>query len=664
MKTPVHKIIIVNSNGESLDVTNSGAEKSVPIGVESIQMNKTKDDYSQECMITIVSKYDLSSVSELESGDYKFINQLPTNDELIFGTEGFDKRYGHFDYEVGDMVYAAFGYEEENRNPEGFFGFVESIRVINSKKVVITLQNQAYLMKKIMYNFSQKEITIKELYEKLVTNYNNVFDDIYGPVLARLNSKIDTDLADLMNDSGKIDADNLIINVDYTMKNFRAENSTGVDILDMMRNKYFTRTNFFQFFGGKTYLLGGFFNLLSLQEESLPKDLKEYLQLNFVFKNYDLKYERLGLNNEAIEKEVRKQDKTLTGDDFLEYAFVLNKSLTWQEEKDVKININFKVSDRNNSEFKEVSYGDEGGESKTMVYYESKTDDELKKLAEEYIGEFKYTGYKKGSTITSFGYPTANVFDQMYVVEVYQNQSEKEETSPYILIIQKYNIEGVKLKYDSNGIKQTVNLGQLLSSNIKGTKGDGAENIFLAETTTYTQPIAVGEVPDATTTTNSQPESDYELLNKIRIDLNKAEGRADYINTFYQEFYEKADEIKNSSPDGFYSNTINQAINEIKFTRFNNDGLFDFGNTKRTIKEMNDLQLDLAISRNELNESEEAMESLMKSAETSLSKARSNSSISQSEVDELSDKYNTLLGGSVGSAFGILREVNNFNNEQ
>ena len=665
MKTPVHKISIVNSTGTWLDITNVGSDKSVPIGVESIQMNKTKDDYAQECVITIKSKYDLNSVAEIGGGNFTFVNQLPTNHENIFETDGYDNRYGHFDYEVGDMAYVQFGYNEESRAPEGFFGFVKSVRVNNSKTVVITLQNQAYLLKKSLYNFSQKELKIEDLYKLIVRDYNNTFNEIYGGVLNELDSRNNTELAALLDESGFIDLDNLIINVSYTMKNYRAENASGTDILDMIREKYFTRTNFFQFNGGKTYLLGGFFNLLSLQKEALPKDLRDYLDLKFVFKNYDLKYERFGLNDGAIETAIRGQKGSiLTDENFFQYNFVLNKSLTWQEEKDVKIIVNFKVSNRSNSEFKEVSYGDDGGEAKTVVYYESKTDKELKELAEEYATNFKYTGYKKGSTITTFGYPTANVFDEVFVVEVYQNQSADAKT-PYVLIVQKYNIEGVNLKYDSDGIKQTVNLGQLLLSNIKGTRSDASETVFKAKTTTYTKPLPLGELPPVQSDPTFVDDStDYQILNQIDIDIDNMKGHTLEISVLYNNWLNDTEKLKNLVEKqglidlsiGYFTNTIGES--EPDFSSVDFIGVPNAFVTQSNVKEKKELRDSVTDTYNKIVETESSLGKTVTNGRKDIDEAKARGL----DVSEREQTFLDLIPESQ-KALAKAEKVRNFNNK-
>ena len=193
---------------------------------------------------------------------------------------------------------------------------------------------------------------------------------------------------------------------------------------------------------------------------------------------------------------------------------------------------------------------------KTVVYFEPKTNEELKKMAEEYIGDYKYTGYKKGSTITSFGFPAANVFDKIYIIEVYQNQSGGKE--PFSLIIQKYNVDAVNITYGNGGIRQKINIGQLLSTNIKSTKSAGSETIFKAETTTYTTPIAIGELPTTTASNFSKNAPDYAILNQIDIDNNNISGLQQQLDVLNNEFYEKAAQLKVAEPRGYYTKTLNK----------------------------------------------------------------------------------------------------------
>lgn len=565
MKTPVHKISIANSIGTYFDIINVGEFQNKTLGVESIVLNRTKDDINEECVITIKSKYDVNGVIKLEdeNNTLKITNQLPTDSDIIPIGDDLRSRFTHFDYEVGDMALVQFAYNENGPNelPEVYFGFIKSINSVDDKKVVITLQNQSYLLKKILYNFSQKEMPVKELMSKLIGDYNTKFNEIYGQIIADLRSANATDLANNFEAFGTVEFDENLVNVDYTIKNFRAENITSIDIFEFLKKNYFTKSSFFQLVTDRTFYIGGFLNLFQISEtDNLPDSLKSFLNFNFVFKNYDLYYDTIGLNDAHIIDEIRKQpgNENINEDtSFLQV--ILNKQLSWQNAKDVVVRINFKVVDRNNA-VKKSAYGDNGGQTKTVVYFEPKTDDQLKALSEEYVDDLKYTGYKRGSSITTYGNPSVSIFDEIYVIDVFQNAADA-TTNPYELVVQKYLVESVNLNYSTQGLRQTVTFGSLLSSNIKVDDGVNKNIVFKTEGIQNFVPSQTNDSPgDAKTkeVTFTQDLSDIQLLSKIDRDISEMIANSDLINSESTTFFERVNTLKTKSPRGYFTTVFGQ----------------------------------------------------------------------------------------------------------
>lgn len=455
MKTLIHQVQIINKNSDVFLLTNIGDNKNNNIGVESISFVRTKDDMSAECVIRLQSSFDLIGIEKYSGNEFILNYQLPQNTEQKY--DSFD-RYPTFNYTNEDLVYIQLAYNEnEFDNKDIFFGFIKQVNVVDKNTIDIIVQNHAFFLKKIIYNFSKQKIGVKEVYKQIIDDLNSKIKKYYSNHLnisdSNLKKTIESFISVVYNKE--------MINVDYDIYNFRAQNATAIDILNNLQTNYLTKTNFIYLADGTTNLIAGLFNIFSIdQTRSISSSLRSYFDKDYLFKIYNLKYEDFGLDDDYIKKKTNE----ISSIDAPVVAYVKESSLSWQNSSNVNIKVNIKVINRKN-EVTDKSYGDESGESVDMVYYEEKTDSQIKDIATEIIKKNKYTGYKKGSTLTVYGDTGIDIWNQFFCVDVMQNQDEG--SNQYELIIQKYLPNSVQTTYSSKGYEKVVEFGILLNTNVR-----------------------------------------------------------------------------------------------------------------------------------------------------------------------------------------------------
>ena len=124
---------------------------------------------------------------------------------------------------------------------------------------------------------------------------------------------------------------------------------------------------------------------------------------------------------------------------------VIDNSLEYRLKEDVQIQITA-VSMNSDNTKEEVKLGDQDGESRTIHFYNTSTED-LKRLGTEALSRLKYDGYR--GDLTGFGLPFAK---HGYVVrlidEIYEVRDEK------------YFIDKTSVSFGPGGYRREVQLGQ------------------------------------------------------------------------------------------------------------------------------------------------------------------------------------------------------------
>lgn len=130
---------------------------------------------------------------------------------------------------------------------------------------------------------------------------------------------------------------------------------------------------------------------------------------------------------------------------------VINNDLTYRNEDDVKIKIKAISFKNNNTKIVVDDVGDADGEQRVW-HTEGVTDKaQLKKLAEEQLKKFKYTGFE--GTIDTFLYPYS---EPLMHAELEDPEYGESRSGTYV-------IDSVKTQFGAYGARRTVELGVKLS---------------------------------------------------------------------------------------------------------------------------------------------------------------------------------------------------------
>lgn len=125
---------------------------------------------------------------------------------------------------------------------------------------------------------------------------------------------------------------------------------------------------------------------------------------------------------------------------------IKSQKLEYKDENDVVLKVTA-ISNLSNGKKIEVEIGEDGGDSKTMNFFDLQKD-ELTKIATEYLKKLMYKGFR--GQITVFGHPIVKHGD---VVEL-RNDQESDKTGVYW-------VDGVTTEFGVNGFQQTIKIGSI-----------------------------------------------------------------------------------------------------------------------------------------------------------------------------------------------------------
>ena len=123
--------------------------------------------------------------------------------------------------------------------------------------------------------------------------------------------------------------------------------------------------------------------------------------------------------------------------------------LKYQLADDIKLKVKAIQINKNNTKL-EAEIGDKNGEQRTLYFYTAKSVADLKKLAENEIKKYKYTGYT--GKITTFLEPYAACGMVAEIRDI--NYTERSG---------KYEIRSVKVDFGISGARRQVEIGKTVS---------------------------------------------------------------------------------------------------------------------------------------------------------------------------------------------------------
>ena len=328
-----------------------------------------------------------------------------------------------------------------------FIGFISNIKQnFQSRELTVECEDYSYLLKKVRFDFSEKEISLKALGEKIVAE------------LPRLDISMNISDDDFI--WAEFNECEVKTGIDFTLKKYVAEKATGYDILTHLADEFNIRCLWI----GETLVMG----------------------VNYL--NPDLGYEK-----EFTFTQIPRAQHNKDASNML-YALDTG-GLEWQNSKDISLKITANVVDKT-LEKKTFELGDEFGSEREFWYYGDYKEADVKKLIEIELSRLKYDGFKEGSKITSFGRMTADyrdrgasVLDTIILDGIdYKKELDGMQT---VLPSSAYLCNGVTYTMDSNGFMAEIELGQLFPTKVESqyekTDTESFNENNLDYTATYTK---------------------------------------------------------------------------------------------------------------------------------------------------------------------------------
>jgi hypothetical protein len=140
---------------------------------------------------------------------------------LKLGNEDLFGDFDSFVFRKGQVVSIQLGYRMGTNDTYSqiFSGFISNIKMMDST-VDIECEDYMFFLKKTKFNFSAQSISLQSLGQKIINQVNNLLPTGVSKINIQTNG------------------------IGLTLSNFKAENTTGVDILDLLKTSY-TLESFF-----------------------------------------------------------------------------------------------------------------------------------------------------------------------------------------------------------------------------------------------------------------------------------------------------------------------------------------------------------------------------------------------------------------------------------
>jgi hypothetical protein len=349
----------------------------------SVNIQKNINNYTNTCMIKLPKKVKKDNA-----------RVFTTIDSFLFKPQ--------------DVVKVKLGYRQgldTNNDEFQFEGFVSTVDLDDDRVATIVVEDYMYFLKKVSFNFSSASISLKELGEQIISEVNAIIPSGIDPIAVSPSA------------------------IELTLKNFKAEEATGIDVLRLLE-KYSLKS----YFKGNVLHIG-----INYSSQDINSEIGSDRE-NFTFSEYP-----------------RELVKTVTNE--IPLFIIDRKGLKFQRAEEVLFNITAKVFKADNT-VEESSFGDPSGEKIQFVFYGDFSASELETLVENQVERLKYTGFKNGSTFKTFGKPTIEPLDICSLDGIgsitYFDKSRPNETSPKVYEKSSYLIEGVNTTYDNIGFKQVL----------------------------------------------------------------------------------------------------------------------------------------------------------------------------------------------------------------
>lgn len=422
-----------------------------PISVECEKNLKNEENF---CTITLSKNI----YGEISLNDDTFIL------DGYFHDFGVVKKTNSTALELGNYVVVNLGYNGSGIRE--FEGFINNIN-LDGDVVTIQIQDYSYILKKLVLDLDTKTRVLEEignLIESKTHEYINI--NYQGNIIPRF----------------KI----TYVFPDFKIHNFKLAKANGLDVLKYFRDKF---------------IIDSFLdsNILHLNYALDQNAFTQWNENNTpVFTLVSDRY--LKGADVLLEAKIDKPD--LVRELPIGYNYILaSQNLKYQYGEEILRKYIIKsISPRTGKETK-IEIGNDGGDKHTIVLTpdnDEYTEDDLRKMYSSLALKYTYTGFKKGSTFTTYGAPSIN----LYIPVAFVGVGFKDESNTPFQIAQAtaYLVTGKKVTFGVNGYRQEIEIGIKLelsgsifnedvfftsnnSNKIKGTDlsmFDGTQKLFLS----------------------------------------------------------------------------------------------------------------------------------------------------------------------------------------
>jgi len=398
-----------------------------PISVEIEKNIKNEENF---CTI-VVSKNIFGTIDRLGNGE---------TFGGIFHDFGAVKGVNGESMELGSFVEVSLGYNRADA--EYFSGFINNIN-LDGDFVTIRVQDYSYILKKLVLDMDTKTRTLKEIGDFIIEKANEYLLNNYSGFLYNNGG-----FGDQVFSTSPVTPEPIDINYvfpDFKIHNFKLSKANGLDVLKYLRDKFI---------------------------------IDSFMSSNIIYLNYALDQKAFDSWNEKNTKVFTLvSDRFLKGADVLleegvdknnfvkelptGYNYILStQNLKYQYGEEILRKYIIKsISPRTGKEVK-VEVGNDGGDKHTIVLIPDKdeyTEDDLRKMYKQLELKYTYTGFKKGSTFTTYGMPVINLYEPVAFVGV---GFKDESNTPYqISQANAYLVTGKKVTFGEGGFRQEVEIG-------------------------------------------------------------------------------------------------------------------------------------------------------------------------------------------------------------
>lgn len=398
-------------------------------------------------------------------------NPIRHKDAFDDGTGAYSKAfYYQFirDYndkiiKIGDRINFNFGYEN-GRNDTNYINYsgVEKIKesyrgsggeigrigdmdyivteiITSDNEVEVKCEDIMYFFKRAEFIANGKEMSVKEIAEKMLEYVNKEIDEyniIYQNV-KNYKTAFRTGVPNIYS---------LEVKVDVGKIKFTGKNISCFEVLKQLYKIYGLQSKIST---EQNSVDEEFYCILNIGDNWDFKPSDEVKEISFT----DIPYELI----ENIDKEYAKKFKKIISKENLKYRTSDNIKLKLIGKIYKRTGKPTEISAKNNDiegEVRTFTYHNESG-NQSEAYFQKKLDLEFEKL--------KISGFSKNSSFTTFGYPVVkpgdiSIFDGMGILKPNETINFNVKNG-YILEREAYIITGVKTTFNSEGWRQEVEIG-------------------------------------------------------------------------------------------------------------------------------------------------------------------------------------------------------------